>query len=261
MGKLANKVVAVTGASSGIGRATVLKLDEAGAIPVLLARRADKLEETAGLLSRNKDVLCLTVDVTDDGQVEQAVARIIERYGRIDGWVNNAGAGVFAPFLDTPPDVFERLMALNCLSLVRCTRAVLPHMLSVGQGVIVNVASVAGKIGTAKSTAYSASKHAALGLTTSLRAELAGTGVKVCAVNPGPVDTPFFDLADPSGDYVRNISWFMIKPDKVAKAILRALATGKADITLPAAASLGAKLLQTLPNLVSGVAAKVLDRK
>lgn len=261
MGKLANKVVAVTGASSGIGRQTALQLDQAGARVVLLARRADKLEETAGMLSRQAETLCLTVDVTDDQQVERAVAQIIERHGRIDGWVNNAGAGIFAPFMEMSPEQFSRMMDLNYMSLVRCIRAVLPHMLAARQGVIVNVASVAGKIGSAKSTAYTASKHAALGLTTSLRAELAGTGVKVCAVNPGPVDTPFFDLADPSGNYVRNVSWFMIKPDKVAKAILRALASGKADITLPRAASLGAKLMQTLPNLTSGIAAKLLDRK
>jgi hypothetical protein len=260
MGKLAGKVVAVTGASSGIGREVAIKLGEAGAVPVLLARRKDKLEETAGLLGRT-DVLCLAVDVTDGGQVECAVKDILAAHGRIDGWVNNAGAGKFQSFLDMPLSEFERMIDLNYMALVRCIKAVLPRMLEAGSGVIVNVASVAGKIGTAKSAAYSASKHAAIGLTTSLRAELAGTGVKVCAVNPGPVDTPFFDLADPSGNYVKNVGSFMIKPDRVARAVLRALETGKADITLPLAASWGAKLMQAFPNQLSGIAAKLLDRK
>lgn len=261
MGKLAGKVIAVTGASSGIGREVAVKLDEAGAIPVLLARRRDKLEETAAGLKRNPEALMLVTDVTDEGQVAEAVAAMLRKYGRIDGWVNNAGAGVFQSFLDMPVGEFERLMDLNYMSLVRCIKAVLPHMLERRQGVIVNVVSVAGKIGTAKSSAYSASKHAALGLTASLRAELAGTGVKVSSVNPGPVDTPFFDLADPSGNYVKNVSWLMLKPDRVAKAVIRALATGKADITLPVAASLGAKLLHVFPNGISDVAAKLLDRK
>lgn len=260
MGKLAGRVIAVTGASSGIGREIARKLDEAGAIPVLVARRMDKLEETAALL-RNNGVLCLAADVTDYGQVERAVAELLRVHGRIDGWVNNAGAGLFQSFLDMPIDEFERMMDLNYMSLVRCTKAVLPRMLEAGRGVIVNVASAAGKVGSAKAVAYAASKHAAIGFTTSLRAELAGTGVKVCAINPGPVDTPFFDLADPSGEYVRNVGWFMIKPERVAKAVIRALETGKADITLPLAASWGAKLFQAFPNQVSGIAAKLLNRK
>lgn len=260
MGKLAGKVIAVTGASSGIGRAVAVKLDEAGAVPVLLARRMEKLEETAGLL-RRQDVLRLSVDVTDRAQVDRAVAEMVRVHGCIDGWVNNAGAGKFQPFLEMDADAFGQLMDLNCMSLVHCCKAVLPHMLAAGRGVIVNVASVAGKIGTAKSAAYSASKHAALGFTNSLRAELAGTGVKVCAVNPGPVDTPFFELADPSGTYVKNVAWFMIQPDKVARAVLKALETGKPDITLPKAASLGAKLMQVFPNATAGIAAKLLDRK
>jgi len=260
MAGLAGKVVVVTGASSGIGRKVAIRLDEAGAVPVLLARRRDKLEETASLLKR-PGALCVAADVTDGRQVERAVAEVMAAFGRIDGWVNNAGAGLFRTVTDMPLEDFERLMDVNYLSVVRCTKAVLPHMLEAGRGVIVNVVSVAGKIGTAKAAGYAASKHAALGFTMSLRMELAGTGVKVCAVNPGPVDTPFFDLADPSGRYVQNVSRFMIKPERVAKAVLRALETGRADITLPLFASWGAKLLQAFPNQLSGIAARLLDRK
>jgi len=260
MGGLQGRVIVVTGASSGIGRQVAIRLDEAGAVPVLLARRRDKLAETASLL-KNRDVLCLEADVTDDGQVERAVSDILRAHGRIDGWVNNAGAGLFQRVPDMPMEAFVRMMEVNYLSVVRCTKAVLPHMLKENRGVIVNVVSVAGKIGTAKAAAYSASKHAALGFTMSLRAELAGTGVKMCAVNPGPVDTPFFDLADPTGRYASNVARFMIKPDRVAKAVLKALETGKPDITLPAFASLGAKLLQAFPNGLSGIAARLLDRK
>src|SRR5690606_31681289 len=162
---------------------------ELGAIPVLIARRSELLAEVAGRITG--DPLTLQADVTNAEQIEQAIRAIIARYGRIDGWVNNAGFGLFKPTLEMPMAEYERLIEVNYLSIVRCTLLVLPHMLAAGQGRIVNVASVAGKLGTAKSAGYSASKHAAVGFTNSLRAELTGSGVTVGTVNPGPIDTPF----------------------------------------------------------------------
>jgi len=259
MGKLTGKVIAVTGASSGIGAELALQLSRLGAIPILIARRADKLADVSGQLSGEH--WTIQADVTDNEQIVTAVEQIMSRYGRIDGWVNNAGVGAFESFLTAPLEQFERLMDVNYMSIVRCTKAVLPHMLATRAGRIINVVSVAGKIGTAKATGYSASKHAALGFTTSLRAELTGTGVQVCTVNPGPIDTPFFDLADPSGDYKRNVEWFMLKPGQVAAVICRVLESGKLDVTLPMTASLGAKLMHVFPNILSGVAAKLLNKK
>lgn len=259
MSKLEGRVIAVTGASSGVGAALAVRLASLGAVPVLIARREDKLAETADRIRGEK--LVLTVDVTDGKQVEQAVESIAERFGRIDGWVNNAGYGTFQPVLEMPMAEFERLVEVNYLSIVRCTKAVLPYMLNVGQGHIVNVISVAGKIGTAKASGYSASKHAALGFTSSLRAELAGRGVCVSAVNPGPIDTPFFDIADPNGHYKRKVQGYMLKPEQVAETVCRVLVSGKADVTLPFTASLGAKLIQMFPNLLVKVAGKLLNKK
>lgn len=259
MGTLKGRVIAVTGASSGIGAHIAAELAALGAIPVLIARRVDLLMEVAGRIPEEK--LYLQADVTDSGQVEQAVQTIIKRYGRIDGWVNNAGAGNFKTVLEMPIAEFEQQLAINYLSVVRCTKAVLPHMLEAGQGHIVNVVSVAGKIGTAKSSGYSASKHAALGFTNSLRAELIGTGVRVSSINPGPIDTPFFDIADPDGSYKKRVEWFMLKPERVAKSVCRALSSGKTEITMPWTASAGAKLLQVFPNLLAGVAGKLLNKK
>ena len=259
MHRLKNKVIAVTGASSGIGAILAVRLASLGATPVLIARRAEQLAEVAARISGPH--LMLQADVTDGEQMEQAFDTILRQYGRIDGLVNNAGFGLFKPTLDMPIEEYERLIEVNYLSLVRCTRLVLPHMLSAGQGRIVNVVSVAGKMGTAKSAGYSASKHAALGFTNSLRAELTGSGVTVGSVNPGPIDTPFFDHADPDGNYKKNIEWFMLKPERVAEAICRSLASGKADITMPLTASWGAKLLHLFPNLLSEAAGRLLNKK
>ena len=259
MGKLSGKVVAVTGASSGIGAILAVRLAELEAIPVLIARRGDKLSELAKQIQG--DYLTIEADVTVLEQVEAAAAQIVERYGRIDVWVNNAGAGLFETVIDMPIAQFRQMMDVIYMSIVYCVKTVLPIMLTAGQGHIVNVVSVAGKLGTAKSAAYSASKHAALGLTNSLRAELIGTGIRVSSINPGPIDTPFFDIADPSGHYKKNVGWFMLKPEKVVNQICKILMNGKAEVTLPWTASVGAKALQLFPNVLSGIAGKLLNKK
>ena len=177
--------------------------------------------------------------MTDNDQVIAAIEQIIAKYGKIDVWINNAGFGLFENVLDMSMDRFEQLMEVNYYALVRCTKAVLPHMLQAKQGHIINVASIAGKIGTPKGAGYSASKHAVLGFTNSIRGELANSGIKVSSLNPGPVDTPFFDISDPKGNYKKNIERYIIQPNTVAHAMLRLIETGKADITLPLSASMG----------------------
>lgn len=259
MAKLQDKVIAITGASSGIGAAMAERFAGLGARMALIARNAENLEAVRSRIGSGH--LAVVADVTKEEQVERAVARIIEAFGRIDVWVNNAGFGLFKPLAEMTMEEIARLMEVNYLATVRCTKAVLPHMLEAGSGNIVNIASVAGKIGTARAAAYSASKYAVIGFTQSLRAELHGTGVRVSVINPGPVDTPFFDTADPGGHYKRNVAFFMMKPERVVGAALKAIRSGKADVTLPLAASLGVKMVQLFPNLLEGVARKLLSRK
>ncbi|MCD9024006.1 SDR family NAD(P)-dependent oxidoreductase [Cohnella silvisoli] len=242
---LHNKVVLITGASSGIGALVAKLLAERGAIPILTARSRDKMLEISASIKSEHAVY--EMDVTSEEQVTRVVSEAFKRYGKIDVLLNNAGFGEFVPFAEASLAHFQEMMDVNYMGTVRCTHAVLPYMVKAGQGHIVNVASIAGKMATAKSTGYSATKHAVLGLTNALRQEMRGSGVMVSAVNPGPIDTPFFERADPRGTYVSNVRWFMMTPDKVARAIVSVIERRKPELDLPWTASAGVRIMQLFP--------------
>jgi short-subunit dehydrogenase len=253
------KIVFITGASSGIGALTAALLAERGAIPVLTGRNYAKLEQISKTIHGTHSIL--RMDVTDEASVQQAVDEAIRKYGRIDILLNNAGFGKFELFTDASVESFAEMMDTNYMGIVRCTKAVLPHMLKQGSGHIVNVASMAGKIGSSKSTAYSATKHAVLGFTNSLRMELKPQGIKVSSVNPGPIDTEFFAVADPTGSYVKNVGWFMMKPAYVAKMIVRVMERGKEELDLPRAASVGIWFYGLFPRLADRLVGGLFNRK
>ncbi|OCT14635.1 oxidoreductase [Paenibacillus pectinilyticus] len=256
---ITGKVVLITGASSGIGAVMAQQFAAKGAIPVLTARSTGKLKQIASGLQGRHGVYAM--DVTKTEEVHEVVQQIIAEFGRIDILINNAGFGIFESFVDAPLAHFEEMMDVNYLGLVRCTQAVLPHMLKAGSGHIVNIASMAGKIGSAKSTGYSATKHAVLGFTNSLRQELSKSGVSVTAINPGPIATPFFDKADPSGNYVKNIAWFMLKPEKVVKELIHAVEKNIPEKNLPFVAGVGIKLFHMFPRLFDKLASGIMNKK
>ncbi|MEK3720766.1 SDR family NAD(P)-dependent oxidoreductase [Paenibacillus sp. FSL H8-0034] len=253
------KIVVVTGASSGIGALMAEELSKRGAIPVLMARSVDKLEKVAAKLQGEHRIYEL--DVTSTAQVVSTMEQVIEHYGRIDVLINNAGYGLFEKLLDCSIEDMADMMDVNYLGTVRCTKAVLPSMLKAGKGHIINIASMAGKVGSAKSSGYSATKHAVLGFTNSLRQELVGSGIKMTAINPGPIDTPFFDKADPSGHYVTNIKWFMLKPEQVVGKIMRAIEKGTPEVNMPFVAGFGAKLFQLFPRTFERFTYKMMNKK
>lgn len=253
------KIVLITGASSGIGALMAQKLADRGAIPILSARSVDKLQDLQSQIHGTSRII--PMDVTSEQQVNDAVAAIIQEFGRIDILINNAGYGVFETFLDTPISEFEKMMDVNYMGIVRCTKAILPHMTAAGQGHIVNIASLAGKIGSAKSSSYNATKHAVLGLTNALRQELYGTHIYVTAINPGPIDTPFFEKADPGGQYVQNVKRFLLKPEKVVDSMMKAIERRKAEVNLPFAGAAGIKLYQLFPRLADKFAYKLINKK
>lgn len=234
-------------------------LAERGAIPVLTGRNISKLKEISAAIKGKSSFY--QMDVTDNEQVKRTVEAVIAEYGKIDVLLNNAGYGKFENFMSMNVESFEQMMDTNYLGIVRCTKAVVPHMVKQGSGHIVNIASLAGKIGTAKSTSYTATKHAVLGFTNALRMELREQGIQVSAVNPGPIDTPFFSLADPSGSYVKNVNWFMMKPEYVVKKIIRLIERRKAELDLPKTAAFGIKLYQLLPRTIDRLFGGMLNRK
>ncbi len=185
---LAGRVAIVTGGSRGIGRAIALALGGAGAEVVVCDR--DPLDEAGAD--------ALTVDVTDRAALDGAVAKVLERHGRLDILVNNAGyAGSTVPVIDYPEDEWRRILEVNLTGTFLACKAAAPALVANGWGRIVNVASLAGKEGTPNASAYSAAKAGVLALTKSLGKELATTGVLVNAVAPAAVRTSLLEQMAP----------------------------------------------------------------
>ena len=187
--RLEGAVAVVTGASHGIGRATAAALHDRGAAVGLLARSEGELE--AAVAALGPKAAYAVADVGDREQVERGLDRLADALGPPDILVNNAGIGGYAPMLEEDAETFERLMRVNYLGTVYATLAVLPAMAARRRGHIVNVASVAGRLGAPFEAAYSASKFAVVGLSESLAAEVHPLGIRVSIVNPGPVHTRF----------------------------------------------------------------------
>jgi NAD(P)-dependent dehydrogenase (short-subunit alcohol dehydrogenase family) len=189
-----NRVIAITGAGSGIGRALALGLAEKGAVLALADKDAAGLAETRALLG-NRPASITTLDVTDTGALTAWVDGAVAEFGRLDGIINNAGLTVSAPFEQTPRADFDRVMDVNFGGVVEGCRAALPHLRTqatqTGSAWLVNISSVFGMMGYPTQSAYNASKYAVRGLTEALYLELGVTdpGICVIRVHPGGIKT------------------------------------------------------------------------
>jgi short-subunit dehydrogenase len=244
--RLNGQRIAITGASSGIGAEMASLASSLGATVILLARSVDKLESLAAALPGPSIIKAL--DVTDGEQVNQVFATLLED-GPIDVLINNAGFGKFENVLDATFETDRAMMDVNYFGLIRCVKAVLPAMVARKKGHIINVASMAGKMGFPQTAGYAATKHAVLGYTNSLRLELAAfSDIHVTAINPGPIRTNFFDIADPSGNYLKGLpQWFILQPAYVAKRVIGAIVKPKDEIMLPRTAAVAILLAKLLP--------------
>jgi NAD(P)-dependent dehydrogenase (short-subunit alcohol dehydrogenase family) len=224
----AGQVALVTGASAGMGLATARAFAESGASTVLV-----DIDETAvraaahELTAAGHQVLALVGDVTDEAQVASIIATTVDTYGRLDAAFNNAGIMIAsAPTADTDNAVFDRVMGVNVRGVWNCIKHQLRQMRDQGSGAIVNNSSIAGLTGSATRAAYSATKHAVLGLTKSAALEVGGQGIRVNAVCPGTIATPMVDRMLTAGDLDRDAAVAasaiprLGRPDEIAAAVL-----------------------------------------
>lgn len=189
-GEFSEKVIALTGAGSGIGRALALALAERGAVLALADKDEVGLAETRALLG-NRPASTRVFDVTDTAALTGWIDGAAAEFGHLDGIINNAGLSVVAPFAQTPRGDFNRVMAVNFGAVVEGCRAAIPHLARVPQAWLVNISSVFGMMGYPTQSAYNASKYAVRGLTEALYLELGVTnpGIAVIRVHPGGVKT------------------------------------------------------------------------
>jgi NAD(P)-dependent dehydrogenase (short-subunit alcohol dehydrogenase family) len=193
------QTVLVTGAAGNLGRAVADAFFERGASLVLLARRREDL--TQAYVSANERRLLASANLLDQAEVDAAVASAIERFERIDVLCNIAGGfRMGTPVHETPDEVWQSMLDLNARSVITMARAVVPRMLAVGAGKIVNVAAMAALAGKASMAAYAASKSATIRLTESMAAELRDQGINVNCVLPSIIDTPQNRAAMPDAD-------------------------------------------------------------
>jgi short-subunit dehydrogenase len=188
------KVIVITGASSGIGKAGALALADRGARLVLAARRKPELEDTAtACRAKGAEVLTVPTDVAEEAQVQALSERAIGSFGRIDVWFNNAGMDAFGRFEDIPAETFERVLQINLMGTVHGARAALPHFIERGSGILINNASLVGNCPSPFHSPYVASKFAIRGLSFALRQEMMHLpDVHVCVLSPASIDTPLW---------------------------------------------------------------------
>ena len=208
MNSLKGKVAVVTGASKGIGKAIAVALADAGVKVVLAARTHHTVEQVASnLRETGADAFAVPTDVTDADAVQNLIQRTIETYQKLDILINNAGNGIFGTVADFDPSNWDSVINSNLKGVYLCAKYALPHLLTQGEGQIVNVLSIAAKV--------CAAKAGALALTKVLAAEVREQNIRVTAVLPGSVETPFWDDIPQHPDFEK-----MLKPEHVANAVL-----------------------------------------
>jgi uncharacterized protein len=253
MNKLKGKTVLVTGASSGIGRSTVLDFakEHVKAI-ILVSRNKERLSQISSQISDQCESTSFSCDVSNKSEVLQMANEVLSIYDHVDILVNNAGIGILGKVADQSIEEIELVTKTNYLGMIYCTKAFLDSMLRKKNGHIVNVASLAASFGIPGLAAYCGSKFAMLGFSESLQNELFGTGIRVTVVSPIGVKTNFFH--HPSfGNKFKNRERFYLDPHTVSNAIIRASTSSRLEIVVPFYMRGGIWLKHTIPYLVNPI--------
>lgn len=214
-----NEISIVTGGNRGIGKSIALRLAKENHDVIVFGRNEESLKKTSNEI-KDIGVKCeyYIGDVADEVFVNNSMKKIIEKYGKIDNLINNAGTSVFKKVVDASLDEFKKQVNANLYGIFNFSKAVLPKMIERKSGAIINIVSLAGKNSFVGGTMYSASKHAALGFTKSLMLEVREYNIRVAAICPGSVDTEFFNGSsmNPNRDKI-------LKPDDIAETVISIL--------------------------------------
>ena len=262
--KLADQVIVITGASLGIGLATAEAAAKQGAKLVLAARSTGALNEIiATITAAGGEAIAVTCDVSDRKQVDRVAAAAIERFGRIDTWVNNAGQGLYGRLEQVAEADSRRLFDVNFWGLVNGSLAALPHLKAKG-GALINLGSEVSEAYVPLLGMYTATKHAVKGFTDALRVEVEDVDkapVSITLIQPTAVDTPFPQHARNYQDKEAKLPSPMIEPAKVAEAILHAAANPTRDTRVGLMAKLNTTMATLTPGVADWMAAKQADRQ
>jgi NAD(P)-dependent dehydrogenase (short-subunit alcohol dehydrogenase family) len=257
-----SRIVVITGASSGIGRATALAFARRGDTVILAARRTGKLEEVAAACEAlGARAVVQTTDVTEEQQVEALGRAALECFGRIDVWFNNAGVGVFGRLESIPTEAWRRVIETNLFGYLHGARVAMRQFRTQGHGVLVQNASIVGITAKPDSTAYASSKFAIRGFSEALRQEvLDQPRIRICTVLPSVIDTPFFQhAANFSGRSVRAAPP-VYKAEEVADTVLTLTEQPQDEVIVGGFGKLAAAQKQLAPHLTTWMTGRLLHR-
>ncbi|GIV96010.1 MAG: short-chain dehydrogenase [Herpetosiphonaceae bacterium] len=263
--RIEGSVVVITGASSGIGRATAHAFARRGANLVLAARSEGPLREAADECGRlGAQTLVVPIDVTNEDAVRELARRAVERFGRIDVWVNDAAVTLFSRFGEEPPEVYRRVIETNLFGSIYGARAALRQFREQGSGVLINLSSVVASISQPYTSAYDITKHGIRALSESLRQELYLEGAKhihICTVLPATVDTPLFQHgANYTGWAARPIPP-VYSPEKVAEEIVDLVKSPQREVFVGGAGRMVSLMRRVAPRTAERMMARQVQRK
>ncbi len=255
-----NKVILITGASSGIGKETAIEFAKLGANIILVARKKDKLEQVANELKKfNVLILVCQCDVSKKDQVKEMSKIVLEKFESIDILINNAGFAIYGSVSDLTIDEIESQMETNYFGMVYSIKNFLPSMLKKKSGHIVNVASVAASFGLPRIASYCASKFAMLGFSEGLKHELKNTGVGITVVSPIMVRTNFFE--HPPFEKMPKFFSTSLSSKTVAKTILKASNSSRLEIIVPSVVRGAVWMKQTFPYFINPILEKSFKKQ
>ena len=256
-----NKVVLITGASSGIGKQTAIEFAKLGSSIILVARRKNKLEQVENELKQfNVNTLVCVCDVSKKDQVEELSKIVLQKFDSVDILVNNAGFAIYGLVSDLSINEIESQMETNYFGMIYCVKNFLPLMLKKKSGHIVNVASVGASFSVPGVSSYCATKFAMLGFSEGLKHELYGTGVGLTVVSPIMVRTPLFE--HPSfTNFSKFSTGVSLSSETVAKTIIKASNSSRLEIVVPSVARAAIWFKQTFPFLINPIIGRIFRKQ